>query len=208
MAILSMRLLRQAGKKRFVYLPTACTLINALFGFLAVVCALEGDFLHAAYCIMGAAFMDMIDGRIARFFRVTTPFGMELDSLCDAVSFCYAPAVVLYCWALHTQGISGLCILACYLWAGLFRLARFNISAIGDARYSIGLPTTFAALSLATVVTYMPSFDPYCTESILYCRWSMLLVALLSFLMVSKIGFPTGKSISISHTYRRMRTRL
>lgn len=193
MPMVTMKSLRQSGKKRLSFIPTLCTLANALFGFLAVIKALEGDFLSAAYCIVCAAFMDMIDGRIARFFGLASAFGMELDSLCDAVSFCFVPVIVLYCWGFHTQGFLGLCILAFYLWCGLFRLARFNSVTCVDAKYFIGLPTTISAVCLASLLAHMPSIDAQSAQVTMQC--SMFIVAILSLLMISTLRFAGCKRL-------------
>lgn len=198
MPMVTMKSLRQSGKKRLSFIPTLCTLANALFGFLAVIKALEGDFSTAAYCIVCAAFMDMIDGRIARFFGLASAFGMELDSLCDAVSFCFVPVIVMYCWSFHTQGFFGLCILAFYLWCGLFRLARFNSVTCVDAKYFIGLPTTIAALCLASLLAHMPSIDVQSAQVTMQC--SMFIVVTLSLLMISTLRFPGCKRLPNRNT--------
>lgn len=198
MPMVTIKSFRQSGNRRLSFIPTLCTLANALFGFLAVIKALEGDFLTAAYCIFCAAFMDMIDGRIARFFGLATAFGMELDSLCDAVSFCFVPVIVLYCWSFHTQGFLGVFILAFYLWCGLFRLARFNSVTSADAKYFIGLPTTIAALCLASLLAYMPSIDVQSAQVTIDC--SMIIVGTLSFLMISTLRFPGCKRLPKSNS--------
>lgn len=193
MPMVTIKSLRQSGKKRLSFVPTLCTLANALFGFFAVIKALEADFISAAYCLFSAAFMDMIDGRIARFFGLSSAFGMELDSLCDAVSFCFVPAIVMYCWGFHTQGLLGLCILALYLWCGLFRLARFNSLSTHDAKYFIGLPTTMAALCLASLLSSMPSLDQVSAQQVVQC--SLLITGVLSLLMVSNVRFACCKRL-------------
>ena len=48
-----------------------------------------------------AAFLDGIDGRVARFLKSTSRFGAELDSLTDFLCFGVAPAMLLYVWALN-----------------------------------------------------------------------------------------------------------
>lgn len=190
MKVTARKFLYESGKRQLFLLPNVCTLINAFFGLLAVIKAFEADFVTASSCIVCAACMDMIDGRLARFFCVTTDFGMELDSLCDAVSFCCVPAIVMYCWCLQAQGLLGLVVLGCYLWSGLFRLARFNTTVASVKDYFIGLPTTCSAICIASVVAYMPHNNE---KSALY---SMLLIIVLSLLMISKVQFPSCKKIS------------
>jgi Phosphatidylserine synthase len=109
------------------FLPFLFTLGNAFFGFCSIVLAFEGELIDSAYCIFLGAMMDALDGRIARFMKVESALGLELDSLCDAISFCLAPAFLAYVWHLRWLGASGIVIGAFFLLAGLFRLARFNL---------------------------------------------------------------------------------
>lgn len=192
----TLKLFYESGKRRLFLIPNFCTLINAFLGFLAIIKAFEGDFLTASYCIVCAACMDMIDGRLARFFGVTTDFGMELDSLCDAISFCCVPAIVMYSWCLHAQGFLGLVVLVCYLWSGLFRLARFNVTTSCVKDHFTGLPTTFSAVCIASVLACMP----YGNERV--ALYSMLMMVTLSVLMVSTIQFPSCKKISKKNSLR------
>src|SRR5579872_4016313 len=95
-------------QKLFAVLPTLLTLGNAVCGFGAITFAakvgLEPYGLGrsdteclwiAAILIFLAMVFDMLDGRAARWAKQTSEFGAELDSLCDAVSFGVAPAVIL-----------------------------------------------------------------------------------------------------------------
>lgn len=181
-----------SGKPRLTILPNLCTFINAFLGLLAVIKAIEADFIIASYCIALAACMDVLDGALARFFDATSDFGMELDSLCDAISFCCVPAIVMYSWCLHDQGLLGFGVLACYLGAGLFRLARFNVTTVYAKDYFVGLPTTAAALCIASLVLCIPQGYLYTKKMVLY---SMLVMSCLSVLMVSTIRFPSWKRL-------------
>ncbi|NIU74810.1 MAG: CDP-diacylglycerol--serine O-phosphatidyltransferase, partial [Gammaproteobacteria bacterium] len=66
------------------------------FGVWATVAALRGDFALSAWLVFFAGVADVLDGRIARFARTNSPFGTELDSLVDLVSFGVAPGVIIY----------------------------------------------------------------------------------------------------------------
>src|SRR4029077_1820506 len=83
-------------RKRLSPVPFFFTFANATLGFLAVIKALEGDATSSVYCILAAACMDVFDGRLARALGTTSTLGVELDSLVDGVSFCFAPAVIFY----------------------------------------------------------------------------------------------------------------
>ena len=80
------RLLRHRRRAAFL-LPSAFTIGNIFFGFFAMILALRGRFLWAAGCILIAAVVDNLDGRVARMTGQTTPFGAQLDSMADMVTF-------------------------------------------------------------------------------------------------------------------------
>jgi CDP-diacylglycerol--serine O-phosphatidyltransferase len=178
-------------------LPNIFTLGNAFFGFCSVVFATAGDFVAAAYCILAGASMDSLDGRIARLAKTTSPLGMQLDSLCDGVSFCLAPAILMYLWQLKRAGLFGLCICALFLMAGLLRLARFNLTHEEQTIFFLGVPTPVAGCFLAALLLNTSNliFKP------LWLILLMLFVIVLAGLMVSPIPFPTFKHLA-PKTYR------
>jgi CDP-diacylglycerol---serine O-phosphatidyltransferase len=78
------------------------------------------------WCIVFAAILDMLDGRIARFTRTGSRFGAELDSLVDAISFGVAPALLLYHLFFADQSWAWI-LPFIYVTAAVVRLARFNV---------------------------------------------------------------------------------
>jgi len=198
MPLISMKVLKQRGRKRLSFIPNFFTLSNALFGFLSVIAALDNNSTMAAYCLVAAAVMDCLDGRLARALGTTSSLGMELDSLCDAISFCFAPTILLYSWSLYQgHGIS-LVVLVIYLWAGLFRLAKFNASSGGAPYHFEGLPTTVASFFIAQ---YVLQFE-WLRGSLLYpLAWPSTMVALplvLAILKISTIPFSSFKALGLS----------
>lgn len=134
-------------------LPNLVTTGNIFFGFFAIIRALKGDYLHAAYAIVAASFFDLMDGRLARLTRSTSKFGAEYDSLCDLVSFGMAPAVLLFQWALHPFERVGWIASFLYVTCGALRLARFNVQAnVVEKNYFQGLPIPMAAGIVASSV--------------------------------------------------------
>jgi CDP-diacylglycerol--serine O-phosphatidyltransferase len=181
-------------------IPFVFTFANVSFGFFSIVKTIEGDFVVAALCIMAAALMDAIDGRLARYLGTAGALGSELDSLCDAVSFCLAPAVLLYSWYLHDFGHAGLFVsaLILYLCAGLLRLARFNLSTKDQNVFSLGLPTTIAAFFFAQLVLYQEFFSGGSLNLFLNEKVLVGLVASMAFLMISSVRFPVFKKANLS----------
>ncbi len=172
----------QEMNTKFYPIPCMVTLASLFCGFYSIVSAINSDFVTAAIAIMVAWVFDGLDGRIARMTNSTSRFGMELDSLCDLVSFGVAPAVLVYLWALHPYGRYGW--LAAFLFVAMttLRLARFNTQTASTSHDFVGLPCPAAAFMIAT--------------SVLFCRFLgitgevrhislLLLVYLLSYLMVS-----------------------
>ena len=126
--------------------PNVVTLANITCGFLAVVAAARGQFERSAWFIFAGALCDMADGRLARLLDASSKFGMELDSLSDAISFGIAPAVLIYLAVLEPLGAVGAAIAVAYVLCGVLRLARFNLDtgALGSVTFQ-GCPIPIAA---------------------------------------------------------------
>lgn len=141
-------------QSRGIYLlPNLFTTAGLFAGFYAIVAAIRGDFESAAIAIFVAMVMDGLDGRIARMTNTQSDFGAEYDSLADMVSFCLAPALVIYQWALLGTGKFGWMVAFVYAACGALRLARFNTQVgIADKRYFQGLASPAAAACLAGFV--------------------------------------------------------
>ena len=84
-------------------------------------------FTEAAVAIFVGMVMDMLDGKVARLTKTTTQFGVEFDSLADVVSFCVAPAFMLYSFALARLGRVAWLGAFLFVICGALRLARFNV---------------------------------------------------------------------------------
>ncbi len=132
--------------------------MNLFSGFNAIARISEGEYWAAAGFILLAAIFDMLDGMVARLIKATSELGVELDSLCDAVSFGVAPAFLLYHSHFAQFQAWGVVIAALPALAGVFRLARFNVqlSSFEDKRYFIGMPIPSAAL---TLLSYLLFYD-------------------------------------------------
>src|SRR5574337_1274054 len=96
--------LREHPRRGIFLLPSLLTTGNLFAGFLALILTAEGRLVEAAVAIFVAMVMDMLDGKVARLTKTTTQFGVEFDSLADVVSFCVAPAFMLYTLALAQAG--------------------------------------------------------------------------------------------------------
>jgi CDP-diacylglycerol--serine O-phosphatidyltransferase len=178
-------------RRGVIVLPSAFTLGNLFLGVWAMVSASRGQFETAAWLIVVAAAVDMVDGRIARFTSTGSEFGEQLDSLVDAISFGVAPALIFYFLFLQ-DGVWSWALCFIYVSAVIIRLARFNVEQAGQAKAHFhGLPSPTAGM---TVATYYPfSQTAFFREYLAHLPWHMLtvgLILLLSALMMSHVLYP------------------
>ena len=87
------------------WIANGVTAANALFGGLAIMLSLMGEFKTAAICIILAMIADALDGRVARALHTAGPMGVELDSLSDDISFGIASGTLIFAYQLHEWGI-------------------------------------------------------------------------------------------------------
>lgn len=171
--------------KKIAVLPTLLTLGNAVCGFAAITLAskigqadtaadAETYFAASGWLIVAAMVFDALDGYVARLAKSTSLFGMQLDSLCDAISFGAAPAFLVLRmgpgWTPAPRIHQALAIVATlYMVCTILRLARFNIEATVDpsqGKRFRGLPSPGAAGCIASLAIMRGSLSPQ--------RWSFL----------------------------------
>ena len=188
-------------KKSLFLIPFCFTFANAFFGFLSVIEALRGDLILSALCIGFAACADALDGRLARALGSSSYLGAELDALCDAISFCCAPTILIYSVFQDSMSWVSVVLLGVYLCAGLFRLAKFNVTQSSSSAYFSGLSTPVSAFFLATLILY---FDWFVQSPLWFLvdAWGItFVVGILALLMISTIPFPSFKKTRFSFSY-------
>jgi CDP-diacylglycerol--serine O-phosphatidyltransferase len=142
--------------------PNAVTLTNITFGFLGIVAAAHGHFEQAVIWLFSAGLCDMVDGRLARLLDASSQFGMELDSLSDAISFGIAPAVLVYFAGLERAGAIGMIAAVAYVLCAILRLARFNVEKTDLCSITFrGLPTPIAAGYMMSFVMMRGHLPPW-----------------------------------------------
>ncbi|MCX7906860.1 MAG: CDP-diacylglycerol--serine O-phosphatidyltransferase [Bacteroidetes bacterium] len=183
---------RRAPRRRLTRtaVPSFFTLLNLLSGFFAILQVHQGQLVAAAWLIALAGLFDALDGMMARLMRSASDFGVQLDSLCDVVSFGVAPAFLVYEFALYQMRELGMLLASLPAVTGAVRLARFNVQLVGyEKDYFRGLPIPAQALFLAAfVVTF---HDSTLFDSLPMGAGSVLApgVVLLSLLMISPIRY-------------------
>ena len=188
-----------------VTIPSLFTIGNITCGFFSILASFEGDFGFAGLLIFVAMLFDAFDGRVARMLHAESAFGVEMDSLADLISFCTAPAFLIYFIALKNTPF-GAPIAFVFMLFGAIRLAKFNVlahSGKGSKKYFSGLPTPAAAAVLVSLALSYNALTleevrrvlPIAKVYIPYIFSGVSLVTLgLALLMVSNIPYAAFKS--------------
>ena len=169
-------------------IPNSLTCANLLCGSVSVFMATQEQFLWAFALIIAGAIFDFFDGASARWLKVPSPLGVQLDSLADDITFGLAPSMALMCYLKPIMGWWALIALLMAAFSAL-RLAKFNIDERQTTSF-IGLATPPNAIFWASLVCWLhgmtlPTWAP----------WVLLASSLLScYLLVSEIPFFSFKS--------------
>src|SRR4051812_30423335 len=132
-------------------LPNLITVLAICAGLSGIRLAFEHRFETAVVMVLIAAFLDGIDGRVARLFKASSKFGAQMDSLADIVNFGAAPALVLYAYMIDRAGSPGWIAALLFVIACGLRLARFNVldedheRPAWQAEYFVGVPAPAGA---------------------------------------------------------------
>ncbi len=203
------RRVRRHRVKYITLLPSLVTILNGVFGFIAIVLTSKADqpqadrlFWYAAggYMVLLAMIADMLDGRLARMSQSTSSFGGQLDSLCDLISFGVAPAFLMLRLTesqFQLTGVFGGNLLHRFLW--LAALVYFSCAAIRLARFNVendenemahmsfaGLPSPAAAGLIVSLVIFYQQFPNL--DVVVYLL--PLLTLGVAVLMVSRVPYP------------------
>ena len=200
------------ASSRFPLLPTLLTLANGVCGLASISLATSdaaqgGDartiFWAGNLLFIGMLF-DMLDGQVARLTKQTSRFGVELDSLCDMISFGVAPVFLLFaCTDVQHDGLLW-CIGALFAACAALRLARFNVEQGKEHSSTFrGLPTPAAAGTVAAFAIAYKKLDDFSnatspegleTLGVLVADITPIalpvLMLALALLMVSRIQYP------------------
>ena len=131
---------------------------SVILTYMGLASAVAGIFFAAAgyriafafVCLMLAGIFDLFDGPVARKVKRNEEekkFGIEIDSVVDAVSFIALPIAIFTSIGMNALPFIFLYVL--YAISGAARLAYFNAvdaDSEGPVKYYTGLPVTYSAL--------------------------------------------------------------
>jgi CDP-diacylglycerol--serine O-phosphatidyltransferase len=182
---------------RFV-LPNIITVLAICAGMTGVRLAFEHRFDDAVAMVLLAAFLDGIDGRVARLVKGTSKFGAQMDSLADIVNFGVAPALVLYAFVLDEARSLGWIAALLYAIACGLRLARFNVMMENkdgpkwQSAYFVGVPAPAGAF-LVLLPVYLGFLG--IAPDLYYATVVSVYTLGVAFLLVSNLPVWSGKTL-------------
>jgi CDP-diacylglycerol--serine O-phosphatidyltransferase len=153
-------------------IPNIFTLVGLCAGLTAIRMGIEHRWDLAVAALVFAAFLDGIDGHVARLLKASSRFGAELDSLADFVNFGVAPAIIMFTWALEDLRSLGWIAVLVFAVCSALRLARFNVSLdrtdqpAWKNNYFVGVPAPAGAIILLLPIyaedlgLHLPSLTP------------------------------------------------
>jgi CDP-diacylglycerol---serine O-phosphatidyltransferase len=178
--------------------PNLITLLGLALGLTGMRLAVEGRLEMGVVCVLIAAALDGVDGRLARFLKGTSRFGAQLDSLADFVNFGVVPAVILYHFILKDLRNLGWIICIIFAIAMCLRLARFNVMIDDPDRpdwqknFFTGMPAPAGA-----VTSMLPLYMHFLGVPV--APYGAVLVALYllgcAFLTISTVPMYAGKTL-------------
>lgn len=185
--------------------PNAVTILALGVGLTGVRFAFLERWDLAVICIVIAAILDALDGRIARLLNAQSRFGAELDSLSDVIAFGVSPALIIYLWSLQYLPRLGWIVALAHAVCAALRLARFNASIdVADqphksAGYFTGVPAPAGAgLLLLPVYLQLWLGEDARIAPIAIAVWAALVAAL----MISNVATYGWGSIRLRPSYR------
>jgi CDP-diacylglycerol---serine O-phosphatidyltransferase len=173
------------------HIPNLITLINLFCGCIAVVFAFNQNVEMAFFFVALGIFFDFFDGFFARLFNVTSPLGLQLDSLADMVTSGVVPGTIMFFMLTNALNIdiSNFDITNLNFWFALcgyvitlgscFRLANFNIDTRQTDSF-IGLPTPANALFILSLPLILKNTDSLIILGLLTDKWFLLVITLFS----------------------------
>ena len=188
-------------------IPSAITFASLIFGMLALFFVFFGKDLSTAICfVCAAAVCDAADGRAARLLKVSSAFGVELDSLADFFNFGVVPMMIYFVGYNWANDLLAFFILMLFPLGMITRLARFNVDATNRninpkikalrSKFFFGLPAPIGAFVLLVPVimeTGHLSFFHNPTSALLYA------VAIAFWLVAPIPGFsPKGYHVGFN----------
>lgn len=185
--------------------PNAVTILALCVGLTGVRFAFIERWDLAVICIVIAAILDALDGRIARLLNAQSRFGAELDSLSDVIAFGVSPALIIYLWSLQYLPRVGWIVALAHAVCAALRLARFNasIDMVDQPHKSAGFFTGIPAPAGAGLLLLPLYLELWLGNGARIHPIAMAIWAgVVAFLMISNVATFGWSSIRLRPNYR------
>lgn len=140
----------------YTVILTYLSIVSAVFGMTL---ASKGHFFGAILCLLFSGLCDGFDGTVARTKKNRSEdeknFGMQLDSLCDVVSFGVFPAYLCYCMGVNT--VIGIILVCLFSLCAVIRLAFFNVLEAKRQKVEEGGNKTYRGLPVTSISIIFPA---------------------------------------------------
>ena len=150
-------MLRLIGFYDYTVILTYLSLFSAVIGMIT---AAEKSYTTAVICLMVSGICDAFDGTVARSKKNRTEdekaFGIQLDSLCDVISFGLFPAFL--CYHMGVSGIAGILCMFVYVLCAVIRLAFFNVVEEKRQKTEEGCNKVYRGLPVTSISIIFPIF--------------------------------------------------
>jgi CDP-diacylglycerol--serine O-phosphatidyltransferase len=166
------------------HIPNLITLLNLFSGCIALAYASEANFEMAFFFVCLGIFFDFFDGFFARLFNVSSPLGLQLDSLADMVTSGVVPGFVMFKMLTNSASSDPSLIYLPYLGfiitlGSCYRLANFNIDTRQTDSF-IGLPTPANAIFILSLPLILKNTDSLILLELLTNCWVLIILTLVS----------------------------
>jgi len=184
--------IRFIGVYDYTVVLTYLSLICAVVGMTR---AIHGDYKMAVICLVAAGVFDSFDGLVARSKKNRTEdekaFGIQLDSLCDVISFGVFPAMI--CYLMGVRGTLGIVLVCFFCICAVIRLAFFNVLEGKRQQTEEGGNKRYRGLPVTTVAFFLPLlfWTQFILSDFTFTVMLHIFLALSGFLFI--LDFPMKK---------------
>jgi CDP-diacylglycerol--serine O-phosphatidyltransferase len=167
-------------------IPNTITLLNLFCGCIALVFTFHRHFEMAFAFVCLGIFLDFFDGFFARLFKVSSPLGLQLDSLADMITSGIVPGLIMYQLMVDNSTTPETSYTQIFPYLGFiialgscYRLANFNIDTRQTDSF-IGLPTPANSLFVLSLPLVLKNTDSLFVIEALTNQWVLLIITLFS----------------------------
>ncbi len=179
------------------------TLLGLASAIVACFSATSGHLLLAVCMFLLSGLCDMFDGRIARGAGSRTRkeklFGIQIDTVCDMVSFGIAPVVIAYsCGFNHWYDMA---VYIVYASCAAIRLAYFNTQAIEETpdlnmKAFTGVPVPFSCMVLPPLMIAKALIDSTAVVNIIFAAVYLAVgIAFILNVKIKKLNIPQSVAL-------------